>query len=231
MKNLVITGASSGIGQATASLFNAAGYNVINLSRRPCPETEIISIACDLSQPNFSQEISAQLTELLGGTRETVMIHNAALLANDSVSTTDSNEFRRILEINLVAPNSLNQMLIPLMGKGSSILYVGSTLGEKAVPNSFSYVTSKHASIGMMRSTCQDLAGTGIHTACVNPGFTDTEMLRAHVPANVIPQIAAMSAFERLIRPEEIAQTLLFAAQSPVLNGAAINANLGQVER
>ena len=231
MKNLVITGASSGIGQATASLFNAAGYNVINLSRRPCPETDVTSIACDLSQPNFSQEIVAQLTELLGGNRETVLIHNAALLANDSVSTTDSNEFRRILEINLVAPNSLNQILIPLMGKGSSILYVGSTLGEKAVPNSFSYVTSKHASIGMMRSTCQDLAGTGIHTACVNPGFTDTEMLRAHVPANVIPQIAAMSAFERLIRPEEIAQTLLFAAQSPVLNGAAINANLGQVER
>ena len=231
MKNLVITGASSGIGQATASLFNSAGYNVINLSRRPCPETDVTSIACDLSQPNFSQEIVAQLTELLGGNRETVLIHNAALLANDSVSTTDSNEFRRILEINLVAPNSLNQILIPLMGKGSSILYVGSTLGEKAVPNSFSYVTSKHASIGMMRSTCQDLAGTGIHTACVNPGFTDTEMLRAHVPANVIPQIAAMSAFERLIRPEEIAQTLLFAAQSPVLNGAAINANLGQVER
>ena len=231
MKNLVIPGASSGIGQATASLFNAAGYNGINLSRRPCPETDVTSIACDLSQPNFSQEIVAQLTELLGGNRETVLIHNAALLANDSVSTTDSNEFRRILEINLVAPNSLNQILIPLMGKGSSILYVGSTLGEKAVPNSFSYVTSKHASIGMMRSTCQDLAGTGIHTACVNPGFTDTEMLRAHVPANVIPQIAAMSAFERLIRPEEIAQTLLFAAQSPVLNGAAINANLGQVER
>lgn len=231
MKNLVITGASSGIGQATASLFNAAGYNVINLSRRPCPETDVTSIACDLSQPNFSQKIVVQLTELLGGNRETALIHNAALLANDSVSTTDSNEFRRILEINLVAPNSLNQILIPLMGKGSSILYVGSTLGEKAVPNSFSYVTSKHASIGMMRSTCQDLAGTGIHTACVNPGFTDTEMLRAHVPANVIPQIAAMSAFERLIRPEEIAQTLLFAAQSPVLNGAAINANLGQVER
>ncbi len=231
MKNLVITGASSGIGQATAATFNAAGYNVINLSRRPCPEDGVSSIACDLSQADFCQTIAAQLEEQLGGAGETVLIHNAALLANDSVSTTDSDEFRRILEINLVAPNSLNQLLIPLMTKGSSILYVGSTLGEKAVPNSFSYVTSKHASIGMMRSTCQDLAGTGIHTACINPGFTDTEMLRDHVPADVMPQIAAMSAFERLIQPEEIAQTLLFAAQSPVLNGAAINANLGQVER
>ena len=231
MKNLVITGASSGIGQAIAAAFNAAGYNVINLSRRPCPEAGVSSITCDLSQPDFSQQIAAQLTEQLDGIEETVLIHNAALLANDSVSTTDSDEFRRILEINLVAPNSLNQLLIPLMAKGSSILYVGSTLGEKAVPNSFSYVTSKHASIGMMRATCQDLAGRGIHTACINPGFTDTEMLRAHVPEDVMPQIAAMSAFERLIRPEEIAETLLFAAQSPVINGATINANLGQIER
>jgi hypothetical protein len=46
-----------------------------------------------------------------------------------------------------------------------------------------------------------------------------------------MPQIAAMSAFERLIEPEEIATALLFAAQNPVLNGAAINANLGQIER
>ncbi len=118
MKNLVITGASSGIGQATAAAFKATGYNVINLSRTPCPEAGVTNIACDLSQPNFLQEISAQIQEHLGGVGETVLIHNAALLANDSVSTTDSNEFRRILEINLVAPNSLNQMLIPLMRQG-----------------------------------------------------------------------------------------------------------------
>ena len=121
--------------------------------------------------------------------------------------------------------------MIPQMQASSSILYVGSTLGEKAVPNSFSYATSKHAVIGMMRATCQDLAGTGVHTACINPGFTNTEMLREHVPADVMPQIAAMSAFERLIEPAEIANALLFAAQNSVLNGAAINANLGQIER
>jgi NAD(P)-dependent dehydrogenase (short-subunit alcohol dehydrogenase family) len=83
----------------------------------------------------------------------------------------------------------------------------------------------------MMRATCQDLAGSGVHTACISPGFTNTEMLREHVPADVMPQIAAMSAFERLIEPDEIAKTLLFAAQNPVLNGATINANLGQIER
>ena len=46
------------------------------------------------------------------------------------------------------------------------------------MPHSFSYVVSKHALVGMMRATCQDLAGREIHTACICPGFTDTEMFR-----------------------------------------------------
>ena len=125
----------------------------------------------------------------------------------------------------------LNRLLLPHMTEGSSILYVGSTLGEKAVPGSFSYVVSNHASIGMMRASCQDLAGTGVHTACINPGFTDTEMLRDHIPDDVMPDIAQMSAFGRLIEPAEIGKTLLFAAQNPVINGSVINANLGQIER
>ncbi len=231
MSHLVITGASAGIGAATADLFKSNGFTVVNLSRRPCPVAGVTNIACDLSEQNFIAGITAELTDALVGAKQVTLVHNAALLINDNIASTASEQLRRVLEINIVAANSLNQLLIPQMGTGSSILYVGSTLGEKAVPNSFTYATSKHAVIGMMRATCQDLAGTGVHTVCINPGFTNTEMLRDHVPADVMPQIAAMSAFERLIEPDEIASALLFAAQNPVLNGAAINANLGQIER
>ena len=116
------------------------------------------------------------------------------------------------------------------MQAGSSILYVGSTLSEKAVPRSFSYVTTKHATIGMMRATCQDLAGSQIHTACICPGFTDTEMLRAHVPDEAMESISAMSAFGRLVEPTEIAQALFWASDNAVINGSIIHANLGQIE-
>ena len=129
-----------------------------------------------------------------------------------------------------VAPNTLNRTALAHMQPGSSIIYVGSTLSEKAVPGSFSYVTSKPAMVGMMRATCQDLAGRDIHTACICPGFTDTEMLRHHVPADAMDVIQAMSAFNRLIHPEEIAETIFWAADNPVINGAIIHANLGQVE-
>ena len=231
MPHLVITGASAGIGAATAELFQNNGFDIVNLSRKPCPVTGVTNIPCDLSKPDFIQAIQNDLFNALDDSAQITLIHNAALLINDNIASTDSEQLRRVLEINVVAASSLNQILIPRMGAGSSVLYVGSTLGEKAVPNSFTYATSKHAVIGMMRATCQDLAGSGVHTVCINPGFTNTEMLREHVPPDVMPQIAGMSAFERLIEPEEIAAAMLFAAQNPVLNGAAINANLGQIER
>jgi len=204
---------------------------VANFSRRPCPLATAHHIACDLAEPSFLDGVGKQLEALLQQAEQTVLIHNASRLVNDCAAQTSSSSLRQTLEINLVAPNTLNGFAIPLMKPGSAILYVGSTLGEKAVPNSFSYVISKHGLIGMMRATCQDLAGSGIHTACICPGFTDTEMLRAHVPPNAMDAVRNMSAYNRLIEPQEIAATLFWASQNPVINGAVIHANLGQVER
>ena len=161
---------------------------------------------------------------------EIVLIHNASRLSNDSAVETPSQALREVIEINLVAPNSLNYLIIPFMKPGSSIIYVGSTLSEKAVPGSYSYVLTKHGLVGMMRATCQDLAGRGIHTACVCPGFTDTEMLRQHVPDDAMEAVRGMSAYNRLIDPNEIADTLYWSATNPVINGAVLHANLGQVE-
>lgn len=231
MPCLVITGASSGIGLATARVFIESGYTVINLSRSACDVDGVTNIACDLADPNFLPGIETTLLAGIAEAETLCLVHNAARLAHDCVAEVSPEELRSVYEINLIAPAVLNRMLLPSMSPGSSILYVGSTLGEKAVPGSFSYVTSKHAAIGMMRATCQDLAGSGVHTACINPGFTDTEMLRDHIPAEVMPEIAQMSAYGRLIEPSEIARTLLFAAQTPVINGSVMNANLGQIER
>jgi len=231
MKCLLITGASAGIGLHTAQRFLAEGFTVVNLSRRRCPLDQVNHINCDLAAPGFLEKLIPQLTPLFTEAEQIVLIHNAARMNNDSAVETPSNSFRDTLEINLVAPNSLNYYTIPYMKPGSAILYVGSTLAEKAVPGSFSYVVSKHAMVGMMRATCQDLAGRGIHTSCVCPGFTDTEMLRDHVPDEAMDQVRAMSAFNRLIDPDEIAECLYWAAQHPVINGSILHANLGQIER
>ncbi len=230
-KILVITGASRGIGLATAQLFSDNGFRVINLSRSPSPLRGIENIDIDLSDRDLDKAIAAQLLPLLAGAEQIVLVHNAGALIKDSLLTLDVDAFKRVLDINVVAPALLSHWLLPNMRAGSSIIYVGSTLGEMAVPQSCAYVTSKHALIGLMRSTCQDLAGTSIHTACVCPGFTDTEMLRAHVghSEEILHSLAGRVTQKRLIAPEEIANTIYFCAQNPVINGAVIHANLGQV--
>ena len=207
-------------------------YRVINISRSDAAHASIENHNIDLAAPDVANKF-ALLVEELQIDGHITLIHNAAELKSDSAANTATADFRHTLELNVVAPHILNQILIPKMTQGSGIIYVGSTLSEKAVANTYSYVVSKHALIGMMRSTCQDLANTGIHTACVCPGFTDTEMLRAHVgeDAEIIESLSTLSTFGRLVTPEEIANTIVFAAENPVINGAVIHANLGQVER
>jgi NAD(P)-dependent dehydrogenase (short-subunit alcohol dehydrogenase family) len=233
MKTLVITGGSKGIGLATARLFAAEGYRVVNISRSPIPLAGAVQLDIDIAQSDWAARQGEAVCAAVAGSATIALVHNAGLLTKDSVASVEAAALHRSLQVNVVACVQLDQLLLPLMGAGSSIVYVGSTLGEKAVAGSCAYVVSKHAQIGLMRATCQDLAGRGIHTACVCPGFTDTEMLRAHVgnASEVLEALAGGVTFGRLIEPEEIARTIRFCAQNAVINGAVIHANLGQVER
>lgn len=232
-KHLIITGGSRGIGLATAQRFLDQGFEVINISRNSCPLSGVYNLQVDLNQKGFETHVKAELLPKLENTETVILVHNAARLDKDTVATIQANNLRDILEINLVAPTILNRILIPIMPKGSAIIYVGSTLSEKAVPGAFSYVTSKHAVVGLMRATCQDLIDSGIHTACICPGFTDTPMLRNHLnnDSAIIEQIGSMNAQNRLIKPAEIAETIYFAATNLLINGAIIHANMGQKER
>ena len=230
MNTVIITGASKGIGRATASRFLDEGSRVINISRTEYSLEGIENALMDLTAADAEDMVSALTDTLEPGVIH--LVHNAAKLTSESVRDADLAVYRSVVDINVIAPQILNAALLPKMTPGSSIIYVGSTLSEKAVPNSYSYVITKHATVGMMRATCQDLAGSGIHTACVCPGFTNTEMLRAHVgeAQDVLDAIAATSTFGRLIEPDEIAGTIHFAVTNPVINGAVIHANLGQIE-
>ncbi len=232
MKTAIITGASVGIGNATASVFAAQDFHVYNLSRRPCPVPGVTNIACDLLDDTQLRAATNRLLEALGNSEQACLIHNAALMCKDSVDDCPTDQLMRVLSLNVGAINSLNQQLIPRLPVNSSVLYVGSTLAEKAVPGTFSYVVSKHAQLGMMRATCQDLMGRGIHTALICPGFTDTEMLRTHLnnDEETLAVIAQLNSFGRLIDPEEIAELLRWAHHNPVINGAVLHANLGQKE-
>jgi NAD(P)-dependent dehydrogenase (short-subunit alcohol dehydrogenase family) len=233
---MILTGGSVGIGRATAARGLEAGMRVISLARRPCPVDGVLSLEVDLSSETGVNDaiagIRAARPELANAPVH--MVHNAAAMPQDSLSGEgfDAATFERCMRLNVVTPAQMVAELTDALTPGSSIVYIGSTLSEKAVPGRASYVASKHAVVGLMRSTVQDLFGRGIHSVCVCPGFTDTEMLRPVLDANpgLEEAVVSMVSFGRLLTPEEIADVVLYATRTPALNGAILHANLGQRE-
>ena len=231
----ILTGASSGIGAAAAEQFIDQGYSVINISRRDCPVSGVETLHTDLADTASLTGTCATLTARLqarNGAAPVCLVHNASLMLKDRCDTTEDSALIEAISVNVLSINTLNRSLLTAMPQGSSVLYVGSTLSEKAVAGAFSYIVSKHAQLGMMRATCQDLMGRGIHTALICPGFTDTSMLRQHVgnDEGVLESLGAMNSFGRLVSPIEIAELILWVHQHPVVNGSVMHGNLGQIE-
>ncbi len=236
MKTLVITGASQGIGYATAALFAENGYRVINLSRKEMPLDGHMhcSLSVDLMDKAALQHAQKTLAKLLSDSsnNQVHLVHNSAIFDGGTALNTTEELWTRSFWLNVTIPALLNQAIHPQQIPGSSIIYVGSTLSEKAIAGAAPYVASKHALAGLMKSTCQDLVGTGIHTALVCPGFTDTEMLRSQIQSkDQLDAIKAMSTMNRLIEPAEMAELIYFAAHNPVINGAVLHGHLGQIEK
>jgi len=225
---LVITGASKGIGLAIAKRF-AGDHRVVNLSRSLSPIPGALHISVDLEHSVALDAVAKPLCDAVAGAEIVTVVHNAALQIPAGVRHLPASRLRAMFEVNVVAPMILNQLLLPHMRSGSSILYIGSTMSLRATRNLAGYVTTKHAVVGLMRSTCQDLAGTGIHTCCICPGFTDTEMLRQY-GGEALEHLASLTTQNRLLSPDEIADFVHFAAMHPVVNGATLNADLGFVE-
>ncbi|HTM45866.1 MAG TPA: SDR family oxidoreductase [Polyangiaceae bacterium] len=227
----MISGATRGIGHATAKLFWENGWQILNLARTELAEFSARNLLTDLALPRWEEDIAGKLGGALQGATQVCLVHNAGQALGGSVFDASVADLERSLQVNLLAPFRLTQLVKPYLHAGSSVLFLGSTLSEKAVANYSPYVISKHALIGLMRSTCQDLNGTGVHTACVCPGFVDTPLLRDRCDEATLQRISSWNTMGRLIQAEEIAQLLLFCAQNPAINGSVLHANLGQIER
>lgn len=234
-KTLIITGGNRGIGLATVQLFLQQGWQVINLSRTPCEELNVLNVKLDLATLT-EENLHALMLELkiiLPEKSQICLVHNAGVFIKDDALHVDMKATQALFHVNVMTPMMLNKMIYPFMEVGSAIIYLGSTLSTKATPATASYTASKHAVIGLMRATCQDLADLQIHTCCVCPGPTDTQMLQQRFTE--VPELEAnlttLSTFNRLVQPEELAQLIWFCSNNPIINGGVLHGNLGQRER
>jgi len=234
MKNLlIITGGSKGIGKATIEQFINQGWCIINLSRSPCPIDNVKNISVDFLANDWQKNCMPTLIEACQQANQVSLVNNAACCYADSIQSIEQSQLTNALHLNAVIPAILTQLLLSHLPDNSSIIFIGSTLSEKAVSGVLSYTTSKHAVAGLMKATCQDLAERPIHTACICPGITDTEMLRARCGHDeaILNSLKNLNARQRLIKPQEIAEVIYFAANNPVINGSVIHANMGQIEK
>lgn len=217
MKFLIITDGGNAIGNKIVERFLMENWAVINLSTTFLPFFDVSNYKVNFTQPGWENKVLTSLNRRIRLAKQICLVHNAAYYIPDSRQI-DTSEFRKTAETNIITPLILNHALIPSMPKKSSILYIGSLLSEKSKYPTGSSVISKHALLGVMRATCQDLTGKGIHTACICPCFKSDYFLSDHTEKKPSAQL------------DDIADLIWYCAHHSVVDGAIWHAMVDSKE-
>lgn len=211
MRHAIVTGASSGIGEAIVTRLLAEGWQVTGLSRR----------GVDFAHPNFSS-LSVDLSDSV--TLESALatlpvpqaiVHAAGMMAAAPLGELDPTVSGRLWGLHIHAAEILFNHFAPRMSAGGRLVAIGSRTSRGAGGRS-QYVATKAALVGMMRSWAAELAPRGITANVVAPGATQTPMLSAPGRETSPPKVPPMG---RLIAPEEVAAMvnyLLSAEAAPI---------------
>jgi len=242
-KIAIITGASSGIGYATAKLFANEGAKVIVGARRQA-ELDLlvkeivksgglaIALAGDVKEENFSKALVDLATNEFGGVD--IAFNNAGIIG-DLTSTPDMtlDSWSTTINTNLSSAFLGAKYQIPAMIKrgGGSMIFTSSFVGYTAgFPEMAAYSASKSGLIGLTQSLAAETACHGIRVNALLPGGTDTPMGRtvANTP-EALEFVQQLHALKRLAQPEEIAKSALYLATdaSSFTTGTALLADGG----
>ena len=217
-KNILVTGATSGIGRATAIACAELGANVIAVGRNQerlnelknecLTSEEHLFVQCDLTDEEQVKALIEQCP-VVDGVACCAGVANMNPFAFVSIE-----EIERVFQINCFAPAMLVNRLLKAkkLSKGGSVVFVSSVDGPKIVHAGNSvYSGSKSALVGMARNMAIDLAGKKIRVNCVLPGTTDTPMIRTeNVTEEMLTETAKGFPLKRFAHPEEIANAIIF---------------------
>jgi meso-butanediol dehydrogenase / (S,S)-butanediol dehydrogenase / diacetyl reductase len=184
-KVAIITGGGTGIGAATARRFVAEGAKVCITGRRASILEQVVqslpagmAVQCpgDVSAPGHIEQIVE--TALGFGAGIDVLVNNAAMGTEGSVTSADIAEWRRTLEVNVISPLLLMRAVIPHMVQkgGGSIINVSSLSSLRSIPNASAYCTSKAALNALSQQAALDYGQNNIRCNVICPGFVFTEM-------------------------------------------------------
>ena len=225
MKTALITGATSGIGQATAIRFAAEGIRLILCGRRKdrleklktslAVETEVHILSFDVRN---RKEVLQNIGSLPDDLRKIdILINNAGNAHGlDPIQDGSMDDWDAMLDINVKGLLYVSKAIIPGMIKRGSghIINIGSTAGKEVYPNGNVYCASKHAVDAINQGMRMDLNGKGIRVGAVNPGLTQTEFSDVRFKGDTEKAGKVYQGFHAL-QAEDIADIIHFVVTRP----------------
>jgi NAD(P)-dependent dehydrogenase (short-subunit alcohol dehydrogenase family) len=228
-----ITGAAQGIGRRTALLLGERGYALALADRRACEETlaelrrlgaEAIEVTGDVCDEGVVARLAASVRERWG--HADVLVNNAGISFIAPAETVSAQDFRRVLEVNLVAPFLLAKAFGAMMieRRAGSIVNVASIAGLTGIADRTAYNASKHGLIGLTRTLASEWGGHGVRCNAVCPGWVKTEMdddaqaAGIYADADIVDRVP----MARFATPDDIARAIAFLAdpaESGFVNG------------
>ncbi|NVN11198.1 MULTISPECIES: SDR family NAD(P)-dependent oxidoreductase [Nguyenibacter] len=222
-KIAVVTGGNSGIGLAIARRFAAEGAQVfITARRRDALDAaareigaNVTAIAADLTRLEDIDRIAGAVRADAG--RVDVVVSNAGITEQVKLPDITPDHYARTFDLNCRAPLFLVQKMLPMMGRGGSIILVSSAMHDMGLANHSTYAATKAALRSYVRTWAAEFADNGIRANTLSPGVVDTPILDSQAgtteeAAAIREGYARYTPMLRLGRPEELANAALFLA-------------------
>ena len=222
-KTALVTGASRGMGRATALAFAAAGARVVVHYGRNADEAKSVvdqiraagghadAVPADLAAPDGAHALAVLVRDLVGD-RLDIIVANAGISKAAAMEEITVADFDSLFAVNVRAPYFLVQQLLPILGSGSNIILLSSLGAHAAVGTLSAYAATKGAISTLVKYFAAALGPRGIRVNAVAPGVIDTDMSNFTKTEEGRAIVQGMQALKRIGQPADVASVIAFLA-------------------